>query len=364
MSLMSCSAEPEAEAPVPATGTAICFSGQQGEEQVTRGNKANGANEANRANETNRANGAYRLTRATTPLHEKVDNFRVWGYKNMSKSNGEYSGLQSVIPGYTVKWSNNSAGTTTTNSDGWEYVNQQSVGQPEQTIKYWDWSAKAYRFFGVTGNDGSESNGNYVFTLSVNTNNPETCPYYSRLWLCDESRYGHTVQLEFVRPFARVRFMFIYENPDDQANTTLSYKRFGPTIESESIHMSGTVTISYPLTGTATTESWSATSNDEGIQALEKDYYETSETPNDGNVRKWYYVLPVASQGSYSLTVTVNGVEKTAAVPAEFMSWKPGYQYTYIFKIHPDGGVTIDSVQSAFTPWETTDIGNHPVYNW
>jgi hypothetical protein len=45
------------------------------------------------------------------------------------------------------------------------------------------------------------------------------------------------------------------------------------------------------------------------------------------------------------------------------MNWKPGYQYTYIFKITEEGGVELDSVSSAFTEW-TEQEANHPVYNW
>ena len=45
------------------------------------------------------------------------------------------------------------------------------------------------------------------------------------------------------------------------------------------------------------------------------------------------------------------------------MNWLPGYQYTYIFKVHVDGSVDIDSVQSAFKEW-TDHTADHTVYNW
>jgi hypothetical protein len=63
------------------------------------------------------------------------------------------------------------------------------------------------------------------------------------------------------------------------------------------------------------------------------------------------------------MTVTVNNTTKTAVVPAEYMSWKPGYSYTYIFKITEDGGVEIDLVQAAVTAW-TELVNDHTVYNW
>jgi hypothetical protein len=63
------------------------------------------------------------------------------------------------------------------------------------------------------------------------------------------------------------------------------------------------------------------------------------------------------------MTVSVNGTQKTAVVPAQYMSWKPGYSYTYIFKITEEGGVVVDLVQTAVTPWTDMTIV-HSVYNW
>ena len=63
------------------------------------------------------------------------------------------------------------------------------------------------------------------------------------------------------------------------------------------------------------------------------------------------------------MTVTVNNTGKSAVVPAEYMSWLPGYSYTYIFKITEEGGVAIDLVQTAVTPWTDMQI-DHTVYNW
>ena len=77
-----------------------------------------------------------------------------------------------------------------------------------------------------------------------------------------------------------------------------------------------------------------------------------------------YTVIPTPDgQGTYTLTVNVDGDPKTAVVPAEFMTWQPGYVYTYIFKVHVDGTVTIDAVQSAFAPWSVKSE-NYTVYNW
>ena len=368
MGLMGCSSESTeapAEGPTVETGTAIAFTANQDEERT--------------------------VTRAG--LEEVgIKTFTVWAYKNTDFDEGSnpinYTSKQQVIPGYYVRWTSNSAYTTTSNTNGWEYVNQQTPGELEQTIKYWDWGAKAYRFFGMAGGrDGSyvvsEVNGangtpgtpeKVVVTIPVNAStdyDAEGMPYYSRLWFStgqlpdyEDRQFGKPVTLEFVKPLTKVRFMFKFESKEIEENTVLAAKSFGPTTAGHYIYQKGTLTVTYPLTGTTTEEIVTTTYNDAYKMAdLEQDYYEE---PNDLNARKWYTVLPASAseQGSYTLNVKVNGIDKSAVVPAEFMDWLPGYQYTYIFKVHVDGDVTIDAVQSAFTPWTPEYIGEHKVYNW
>ena len=366
MGLMGCSSESTeapAEGPAVETGTPIAFTANQDEERT--------------------------VTRAG--LEEVgIKTFTVWAYKNTGYAEGSnpinYTSKQQVIPGYYVRWTSNSAYTTTSNTNGWEYVNQQTPGELEQTIKYWDWSAKAYRFFGMAGGKensyktkvitGDSGNEEFVVTIDVNAStdyDAEAMPYYSHLWFSDgnigydHKAFGKPVTLEFVKPLTKVRFIFTYEDPNDAEYTVLSNKNFGPTPPTDPedpqprIYQKGKMTVTYPLTGIETEEEEKVIETDDGIPALVQDYYEE---PNDLNARKWYTVLPAPDQGSYTLTVTVNGQEHAVVVPAEFMSWLPGYQYTYIFKVHVDGGVSIDSVQSAFTPWKVEDTIDYEVYNW
>ena len=357
MGLMSCSQE-SADSPVepvePTMETAIAFSANQNEETVTR---------------------------ATTPLHEKgVNTFIVWGFKNTGVTGNDYTAYQNVIPGYTVRWYDNSGYTTTSNTNGWEYVNQQSVNDPEQTIKYWDWDAKAYRFFGITGGAYSthEANGAYEVTITVDGSSEENTPYYSHLWISNggegQKPFGQPVQLEFIKPLSKVRFMFIFEDPSLASTTELSGKSFAPT-NGNTIKTKAQLTISYPLTGTSVAETATFTSEPEGLTAFTQDYYESVTKNGDGIVISPYWgapenplenvytVLPATNQGTYTLTVDVNGEPKTTVVPAEYMNWQLGYQYTYIFKVHVDGGVSINAVQAAFTTW-TDHPGDHTIYNW
>ena len=356
------------DVPVVDTRTAIAFSGLQGEEQS--------------------------VTRGGTPLSDKgVITFKVWGYKNMSYSAGSYGDLQTVFPGYVVNWTANSAATTTSNSNGWEYVNQQTSGD-EQTIKYWDMGAKAYRYFAVTGTAGdytaygTDGANGTEFTMAADATNTGTAPFFSRLWFSTGNtldyptkQFGKPVQLEFVKPFARVRFLYKYVYPRE--GVVLTNQSFKPTEGSEKIALKGTVTVSYPLTGTAINESVTISYDPtylRGISAFTEDYYGAGEVNKETingvehvvspyydasatALNKEYAVLPATNQGTYTLTVSVNGEPKTTVVPEEFMNWKIGYLYTYVFKVHVDGGVSIDVVQSAFTQW-TVHPADHTVYNW
>lgn len=364
MAWSCCSSDDSDEQDVPVTGTPIAFSAKEGEETAVNNGGA-GARESDWGHKANN------ITRATSLSDNGVTSFTVWGYKNLEFSGGVYGGLQTVFPGYIVNWIDGSAATTTSNTNGWEYVAQEETGDDEQTIKYWDWGAKAYRFFGVTAGTPTETAGQVSFTMTADassTANIAATPFISKLWFSTGSEalyptrlFGKPVQLEFMKPFARVRFMFTYSYEPE--GNRIKEKSFKPT-DGSIISRKGSFTVRYPLTGTETKESYS----------LDPD----TEDPNDENTlkafteeyipegtEKWYMVLPNNTQGSYTMTIKLakDTEYKTAVVPAEFMQWKPGYSYTYIFKITAEGGVEIELVQSAFTPWTDVEM-NHDVYNW
>lgn len=376
MGLMGCSGdsaelpEPTPE-PTPVVETAITFSGQQGAEQAVT-----------------RANGT---TRAGTPLSDAgVTSFKVWGYKNntYNELSDSYGDPQEVFPGYTVKWLSNSAATTTTNSSGWEYVLDDPA---DQTIKYWDWGSVAYRFFAVTGtqvsgdlalgqyktNMANMPNGPYEITLAADASSIAgmgDTPYYSLLWFSTGNYsdyptqlFGQPVQLTFMKPFARVRIIFKYTYPRE--GITLTNISFKPT-DNTKIARKGTVTVSYPLTGTATKETFSSTRNASPAEGEELTEFDQDYDPeDDGKVYAapvkdgWYTVFPNMDQGKYTLSVKVNGGDRTAVVPAKYMQWLPGYSYTYIFKVTEEGGVEIGWVEYAMTPWTEMEV-SPMVYNW
>ena len=369
--LLGCSGDSGEQGEEPeATGDAITFSGQQGDEEM--------------------------VTRADTPLSESgVTSFTVWGYKN--NGDAPYGRSQEVFPAYTVEWKKNSEATTTTNSSGWDYI---LPDKPLQTIKYWDWGASAYRFFAVTnwagesdihednkayGKNGTYGDGDaysmYKITMEIDVTSRraiEDIPYFSTLWFSTGNlhdyptrEFGKPVQLVFTKPYSKVRFMYNYVY--DRKKILLESQVFKPTADYSivppatptGIARKGTFNIIYPLTGAETKEWYDIVPIAEGkLEAFTEDYdpYNASKEYLDA-IDGWYSVFPNTTQGSYTLTVVINRLEKTCVVPAEYMQWKPGYSYTYIFKINEEGGVEIDQVQTAFSSW-TEMYGDRTVYNW
>ena len=391
MGLMGCSGGggddapglPPTPPPTPTvTETAISFSGAESLEQAVSSGGSDGAN---------RAYGTDRRA-AGTPLSEKATTFRVWGYKNMSDGNGTgvYGDRQEVFPvlGYRVDWSANSAATTTTNSKGWEYV-----GIADQTIKYWDWGAAAYRYFAVTGWSGAppatyeadkaygaykanEANKPYEFSIAADASNAEAMsatPYFSKLWFSTgnqvaypDKQFGKPVTLEFLKPYARVRFLFKYSTPRE--GFKLGVPSFKPTVSSTKIARKGTVTVHYPTDGPEIKE-WYSVEPQTGVGSEELEAFTEDFDPDDDTKvyntcdNGWYWVLPNNTQGSYTLTVKVNNSGRSVTVPAQYMQWLPGYSYTYIFKITEEGGVEIGWVEYAMTPWTDMEVSKS-VYNW
>ena len=300
----------------------------------------------------------------------------------MSYDAGVYGTTQTVFPGYEVDWQTGSAATTTTNSSGWEYI---LTSEPDQTIKYWDWSTKAYRFFAVTGyTEGeapeplvlgrtyksAETASTYEFTMLADATDVDHTPYFSKLWFSTgvpedypDKQFGKPVQLEFMKPLARVRFLFNYSYAEE--GIKLKEVEFKPTVDYTAgeeakvkIARKGNFTVSYPLDGTAIREDFSVTD----IDAVTRLEAFTEEYIPEGT-EKWYVVLPSKTQGSFTLSVNLNGATKTCTVPEQYMKWLPGYSYTYIFKITELGGVEIELVQSAVTSWTEME-GDHETYNW
>ena len=364
----SCSSDPMAEEPE-VKQVPIAFSGNMTEEEVTR---------------------------AYTPLSEYITQFNVWGYKDMSEAAGVYSNSQMVFPGFIVDWEAGSAATTTTNTNGWEYA------RPDQNIKYWDQLAKAYRYFAISGWSGSVptpsgwagnepatqagynatktygafgtystygAESTFEASMLADASSAEEMaktPYFTRLWFSTgnpitypDKQFLKPVVLEFLKPYSRVRFIFIYSYMTE--GIKIKSKSFAPS-NGDKIARKGIFQVTYPLTGDKTREWFSVTPDHDGdLTAFTTDYI-----PDGGPEKEvWYDVLPNNTQGTYTMSVRMNNdiTDKTAVVPANYMQWQPGFSYTYIFKITEEGGVEIDHVETAAIDWIEREE-DHEVYNW
>ncbi len=299
--------------------------------------------------------GEEATTRADQGLEEVGHNiFTVYGNKYMTETGGTYSGVQNVFPGYTVTHANSV----------WTYDNTNG-----QTIKYWDMNAKAYMFaayapVNATTNDDTNvdvtvaNNDKIQFEVPVNAateNDIKATRYFSKKWFSADldAQFNKPVEMQFVHPFVRVRFMFIDESGNPLTTTTpvvqlvnKSSIMFAPADQTlaetekttNGVLYRGYVTVTYPL-GTATEETYEykrydATGTNDKWDALTVPYETTNVlTINATDLNKWYTLLPNISQGAFKMSLIVNNTTRSAIVPAEYMKWNVGYQYTYVFKL-------------------------------
>ena len=187
---------------------------------------------------------AGKITRATAntgTAAEMLDGqFRIYGVKKISETQ-----IVSVFNEYSV-WDVANKNTTTSNTDGWEYVGAKGTSNlgkggisltQDQTIKYWDYSASEYHF--VAGSPIS----NFKYTLfpgkdiesatikglagHITPNNSETALTTHPVYIADpkvvkQTDYKNAVQFSFKRQQAMVRVGF-YETIPGYSITKINF---------------------------------------------------------------------------------------------------------------------------------------------
>ena len=323
-------------------------------------------------------------TRATE-LETLYKDFIVYGYKNTSYSGGQ----QIVMNDYKVQWVNNT----------WEYI---LPDIPNQQVKIWDFSALSYRFFaiapynhGATPKIESSTDGEayYTFTTNYDFNNQvsaKNTPYFSELWYSlkganNESntmpKIGEQVKLVFSPVIAKVRFRFTFATGVKAIVTEPKFQDTRWVNSTPNTPMQWDITVKYPTIKDAKTQESSLLVDKSTIPQASFSLSPTSgystgkflfDTPfTDDNNQEWYYVPPMADapdykNQSFTLTAKIDGHEDTATVPAEYMQWKAGNQYTYVFKVLEAGANLIfDGIEVE--KWErNTPIDNqgHGTGGW
>lgn len=101
------------------------------------------------------SNGTYDLAKL------KGNGFWVYGTKHSAEEDKTATYDQAVYMNYYLKYKDGTANHTQSNTAGWEYVGVDNSNYRDnvtpnvtqaQTIKYWDYSAKAYTFYAATAN--------------------------------------------------------------------------------------------------------------------------------------------------------------------------------------------------------------------
>ena len=313
---------------------------------------------------------------AENGLQSLYTSFRTWGYKT---TDADFATSQLVMDGYHMQYIGASSGSTTSNTAGWEYVGIANTHlQATQSIKYWDLSASSYRFMAYSPFDANvtpitDVAGETSFSFPFEYSDEATVasfPYISKLWLSTDNTsgqlYGQPVKLSFAPALAKVRFKFSYPEGTESIeirDIMFCDARFKDDLPSADTPLRGTIKATYPLTGKQTDTSprlsWTpAANNATGPLTLTTPYEEEGDAihilTDETQYGKWYYMPPLSivpyQQGAYSMTARIDGNKASAIVPAEFMQWKPGFQYTYIFKI-TEAGTLITFVDLEVEEW-------------
>ena len=323
-----------------------------------------------------------------TGLETISKSFKVWGYKTIegNKADG-FDHYQNVMDGYLVNWTQQTTTTTSSNTADWEYVGiHNDKLNTNQTIKYWDYSATSYRFFAYSiptaagnstapyfsgpltteGSTNLHASYSIPFNYDKDATNVST-PYISDLWMSDNQnfenrKYGACVKLTFAPIITKVRFKFNYQAESQVSITKISFRN----VNDVPSPTSGNIIITYPITGMDTQASyiWETTGTETELINFTIPYEEEGDLNHQTTTRKkWYFVPPLGDskttqQSAYIITADINGKKATATVPAEFMQWKAGYQYTYIFKI-TKAGTNIAFTNMQVEKWVETPIKNN-----
>ena len=367
---------------------------------------------------------AGKITRATsnegTPQKMLDGQFLVYGVKRVGDAAPTH-----VFNDYKVWYV--ADGKTTTNKSGWEYVGKNGASNlgtgkitltKDQTIKYWDYSAKDYLFVAGSPIDAFKfkvGTDHYIsdatvkgFAGHINANNTTTALNTDPIYIAEpvkvvKANYQDPVTFTFKRQQSMVR-VGIYETIPGYTITDIKFYAFdtdgnlkvttGNNIILTSStadyfvggsNIEGTVnydwtqatpssTFSYNTssTGYEKSKNWYAGKLENGVEATtssETDFAKLYGTDGDMSTTGYFTVLPtqvataspILIKCDYQLTAddfsgeTIKVKGATAAIPAAFSKWEANTRYTYLFKISDNTNGTTG------TPGTTDPAGLFPI---
>lgn len=270
-------------------------------------------------------------------------------------------------------------------------------GATKQTIKYWDHSCASYDFLAFSM--GSGANGKYAtpssvdktklgtaaYTLKGDVDVLKTCFISDMKTVLEKDYNNKAVQLNFRHATSKVRMALFETVPGYVVNDVKFYSSTNTTSDAATttpgltgtFNKKGTMTVSFPTTGTKNDSSsdynkahvsFNAEETSKDLTFTKVNYTNIAEDAmtetntylgqtrnnasycgSENNTKDYITVLPAEDNGGvinlkidYTLTSTdgtketIHVTGATAKIPAEYTNWKPGYAYTYIFKISQD----------------------------
>lgn len=208
----------------------------------------NSGNGQNALSAINFGGDAGKITRATSNTGNAAKmldgQFRIYGVKKVGDTQ-----LVSVFNEYSV-WYVENKNTTTSNTDGWEYVGAKGTTNlgtgnitltKDQTIKFWDYSAPEYHFiagspitcFSHTLTPGNKINSATITGLAghINANESGTPLTTYPVYIADpkvvkKADYNNTVVFSFKRQQAMVR-VGLYETIPGYSITEINFYEAG-----------------------------------------------------------------------------------------------------------------------------------------
>lgn len=270
-------------------------------------------------------------------------------------------------------------------------------GAKQQTIKYWDHSCASYDFIAFSMGKGYKAGETttYAKPTAVNKDNLKEAAYtltgdantLSECYISDmktvkEADYSKkAVAMSFRHLTSKVRIA-LYENVPGYVISDVKFYNVatdGTSTDQGTLfgkfNNNGTLTVYFPTTGTKNDQNadynkahvkFASTETDATVSskvfgkvnynnqaedqiAANKGFLSQSSTDPSycgATAKEYLKVLPAEGKSmpatlriDYKLTATdgtgevINVKGATATVPAEYTEWKPGYAYTYIFKI-------------------------------
>lgn len=340
---------------------------------------------------------AGKITRATSNegSTEKMLNgqFLVYGVKRVGDAAPTH-----VFNDYKV-WNVAVAdGKTTTNKSGWEYVGANGASNlgtgkitltKDQTIKYWDYSAKDYLFVAGSPIDAFRFNvgtDHYIssatvkgFAGHINANNTTTALNTDPVYIAEpvkvvKDNYQNPVTFTFKRQQSMVRVGFYATIPGYTITEIKFYEADATAPTGNNIilysstndyfvggsNIEGTVNYDWTQATPSSTFSYNTSSTGyeksknwyagklSGVHATtssETDVEKLYGTDGDMSETGYFTVLPtqeataspILIKCDYQLAAengeVINVTGATAAIPEAFSKWEANTRYTYLFKI-------------------------------